>query len=302
MLSDIFQPILIQQIVDGLGRGSLYALLALGLAITFGVMHLLNFAHGELITISAYTAYFLFVSGASWFVMAAAILLMCVIGAVVTDFVAFKRVRESSDFTMLLTSFGIVILVRGAFSHWVELVPRNYDKGPWVFNTVDVAGLRLEIYDLAVIGITIVTLIGLTILLQRTMFGLTLRAAAEDFDAARLMGIKSDRVIRNSFILSGFLAGIGAVMLLIKTGQADPGMGIEILLMPLLATVVGGLGSLRGAVIGGLSLGVLEVLFRSQILPDDLAGLTNLFLFALIAILFVVRPYGLIAVRKAERV
>ncbi len=302
MLTEVFQPIVIQQIIDGLGRGSLYALLALGLAITFGVMHLLNFAHGELITVSAYVAYFLFVSGASWAIMALAILLTCVVGAVVTDFVAFKRVRESSDFTMLLTSFGIVILVRGAFSHWVELVPRNFDKGAWVFDTLTVVGLRLEIYDLVVIGITIVTLIGLTILLQRTMFGLTLRAAAEDFDAARLMGIKSDQVIRNSFILSGFLAGVGAVMLLLKLGQADPGMGIELLLMPLLATVVGGLGSLRGAVIGGLSLGVLEVLLRSLILPNDLSGLTNLFLFGLIALLFIVRPYGLITVRKAERV
>ena len=298
----MFEPELIQQLVDGLGRGSGYALIALGLAIIFGVMHLLNFAHGELITISAYVAYFLSTNGANWWIISIAIILTSVVAAVATDYIAFRRVRGSSDFTMLLTSFGLVILVRAAFSHWVELKPRNFDSVGWVFNTVDVLGIRLEVYDLVVIAITAITLVALTFILQRTMFGITLRAASEDFDAARLMGINSNAVIRNAFALSGLLAGIGGVMLLLRRGQADPGMGIEILLMPLLATIIGGLGSLRGAVLGGLILGVLEVLFRSRILPDDFSHFTNLSIFILIALLFVVRPAGLITVQRAERV
>jgi len=301
-MDTIFSADLIQQLIDGLGRGSGYALLALGLAIIFGVMHLVNFAHGELITVSAYVAYYLSIEGANWWVIGVAIILTSMLASAVVDFVAFRRVRESSDFTMLLTSFGIVILVRAAFSHWVELRPRNFEKPDWVFNTVEVLGLRLEVYDLVVIGITIVTLIALTYILQRTMFGLALRAASEDFDAARLMGIKSDRVIRNAFLLSGLLAGIGGVMLLLRRGQADPGMGIEILLLPLLATIIGGLGSLRGAVLGGLILGVLEVLLRSRILPDDLSKFTDLVVFALIALLFIFRPQGLITVQRVERV
>jgi len=301
-MTTIFNPELIQQIIDGLGRGSGYALLALGLAIIFGVMHLLNFAHGELITISAYVAYFLSVNGANWWLISIAIILTSVVCAVAIDFIAFRRVRESSEFTMLLTSFGVVILVRAAFSHWVELKPRNFTKAGWVFDTVEIAGIRLEVYDLAVIGITLITLIALTYVLQRTMFGLSLRAASEDFDAARLMGIKSDRVIRNAFALSGLLAGIGGTMILLRRGQADPSMGIEILLFPLLATIIGGLGSLRGAVLGGLLLGVLEVLLRSQILPNDLSQFTNLFIFIFIALLFVFRPQGLITVHRAERV
>jgi branched-chain amino acid transport system permease protein len=298
----MFEPELIQQLVDGLGRGSGYALIALGLAIIFGVMHLLNFAHGELITISAYVAYFLSTNGASWWLIGAAIIVTCVVCAVATDYIAFRRVRESSEFTMLLTSFGLVILTRAAFSHWVELKPRNFDKAGWVFNTVEVLGLRLEVYDLVVIAITAITLVALTYILQRTIFGIALRAASEDFDAARLMGINSDRVIRNAFALSGLLAGIGGTMLLLRRGQAEPGMGIEILLMPLLATIIGGLGSLRGAVLGGLILGVLEVLFRSRILPDDYSNFTNLAIFILIALLFVFRPQGLITVQRAERV
>lgn len=301
-MSNLLQPELIQQLVDGIGRGGSYALFALGLAIIFGVMHLLNFAHGELVTISAYVAYFLSISGANWWVIAFAIIVTCIVCAVAVDFIAFRRVRESSDFTMLLTSFGVVVLVRAAFSQWVELKPRNFHKVSWIFDTVDIGGLRLEVYDLAVIAITVVTLIALTIVLQRTMFGLSLRAASEDFDAARLMGINSDRVIRGAFALSGLLAGIGGTMLLLRRAQADPGMGLEVLLPGLLATIIGGLGSLRGAVLGGFVIGVLEVMFRSRILPDDISGLTDLFVFILIAALFVIRPYGLITVRRAERV
>lgn len=301
-MSGLLQPELVQQLVDGIGRGGSYALLALGLVLIFGVMHLLNFAYGELITVSAYVAYFLSVSGANWGVIALAIIVTCVVCAVATDFIAFRRVRESSEFTMLLTSFGVVILVRAAFSQWVEMRPRNFHKVSWIFETVEIAGIRLEVYDLVVIAITVATLIVLTIVLQRTMFGLSLRAASEDFDAARLMGINSNRVIRNAFALSGFLAGISGTMLLLRRAQADPGMGLEVLLPGLLAAIVGGLGSLKGAVLGGFVIGILEVMLRSRILPDDLSGLTNLFVFIFIALLFVIKPYGLVTVRQAERV
>ncbi len=301
-MGDLFQPELIQQLVDGIGRGSSYALLALGLTIIFGMMHLVNFAHGELITVAAYGAYFLSINGANWWVMAVVIIIITVICAMAVDFIAFRRVRESSDFTMLLTSFGVVILVQASFSQWVELKPRNF-KGPgWVFDTVVIGGIRLEVYDLVVIAITVITLLVLAFVLQRTMFGLNLRAASEDFDAARLMGINSNRVIRGAFALSGLLAGVGATMLLLRRGQADPSMGLEILLPGLLAAIIGGLGSLRGAVLGGLALGVVEVIVRSRILPDNISGLTNLVVFSAMLLLFVFRPQGLITVKRAERV
>ncbi len=152
-MSDFFQPELIQQLVDGIGRGSGYALLALGLTIVFGMMHLVNFAYGELITVAAYVAYFLSINGANWWAMAAAIIVTAIVCAVIIDFVAFRRVRESSDFTMLLTSFGVVILVQASFSQWVELKPRNF-KGPgWVFDTVIIRDdrFRLQIHPPGII-------------------------------------------------------------------------------------------------------------------------------------------------------
>ena len=148
---------------------------------------------------------------------------------------------------------------------------------------------------------TILTLIGTTLLLQRTMFGLSLRAAAADFDTARLMGVKSNSVIRGAFALSGLLAGIAGVFLLMREGTTEPSAGIDPMLKGVLAALIGGLGSLRGAVIGGLALGLAEVILRSR-LPDDLAPLTQGFVFLLIALLFIFRPQGIVNVAHAERV
>jgi branched-chain amino acid transport system permease protein len=133
------------------------------------------------------------------------------------------------------------------------------------------------------------------------MFGIALRAAAEDFDAARLMGVRSDRVIRWAFILAGALAGIAAVFWLMRSGQARANTGLTPMLKGVVAAIIGGLGSMQGAVIGGLALGVAEVLLRAW-LPERLAGLTDGVVFLLIALLFIFRPQGLVTVRSAERV
>jgi len=133
------------------------------------------------------------------------------------------------------------------------------------------------------------------------MFGVSLRAAAEDFDTARLMGIRSNRVIRGAFVLSGVLAGVAAVFWLMRSGQAGPTAGLNPMLKGVLAALIGGLGSLSGAVLGGITLGLVEVLLISR-LPGGTAGLTDGIVFLLIALLFVFRPQGLITVRRVERV
>ncbi|HCV45568.1 MAG: branched-chain amino acid ABC transporter permease [SAR324 cluster bacterium] len=292
---------LIQQIVDGLGRGSIYALLALGIAVIFGVMHLVNFAHGELITVSAYTSYWLLTSGFDWWFVAMAIIIVAVITSVVIEFVAFRWVRGAPDFTMLMTSFGVHFLVQALFVMYVSANFRQFPRPDWIFNTWKIGAINLEIYDLAVIATTLITLLGTYWLLQHTMFGISLRAAAEDFDAARLMGIRSNRVIRGAFFLSGILAGVAAVFWLMRSGQAGPVAGLNPMLKGVLAALIGGLGSLSGAVLGGFALGLVEVLLIAR-LPTEVVGLTDGIVFVLIALLFVFRPQGLITVHHVERV
>lgn len=292
---------LAQNIVDGLGLGGIYALLALGIAVVFGVMHMLNFAHGALITIAAYATFWLFTLGLSWYWIAPMIVIVTIVASLAIEFIAFRRVRGASDSTLLLTSFGVFFVVEAMFLMYVSASVKTFNRPGWITNTVGVGAIHLEVYDLVVIAVTIVTLLLTAVLLQHTMFGISLRAAAEDFDAARLMGVRANQVIRGAFALSGALAGVAAIFWLMRAGQATPSSGLTPMLKGLLAALIGGLGSLRGAVIGGFVLGLAEVLLRSQ-LPSSIAGLTNGIVFVLIAVLFIFRPQGIITVRKAERV
>ena len=292
---------LLQNLIDGLGRGSIYALLALGVAVIFGVMHLLNFAHGELITVSGYVAFWTINEGWSWYLVTPAIIGTAVVTSLVIERVAFSRVRGSSDFTLLLTSFGVHFVVSAIFLLYVSASVKTFSRPGWVTNTYSVGSLHIEVFDTVVIGVTLVTLLATSWLVQRTMFGLALRAAAADFDTARLMGVRSDTVIRGAFALSGLLAGIAGVFWLMRAGNTVPSAGINPMLKGVLAALIGGLGSLRGAVLGGFVLGLAEVLLRLR-LPDSVASLTEGFVFLLIALLFIFRPQGLITVAHAERV
>jgi branched-chain amino acid transport system permease protein len=290
-----------QNLIDGLGRGSTYALLALGVAVIFGVMHLLNFAHGELVTVSGYATFWAIDAGWSWLLVVPLIVVVAVATSLLIERIAFSRVRGADDFTLLLTSFGVHFVVSSVFLLYVSASVKNFPRPGWVTDTYAVGSLRIEWYDTVVIVVTIVTLIAVTLLLQRTMFGLALRAAAADFDTARLMGVRSDGVIRGAFALSGLLAGIAAVFWLMRAGQTTPSAGVDPMLKGVLAALIGGLGSLRGAVVGGFALGLAEVLLRSR-LPDNVASLTDGFVFVLIALLFIFRPGGIIPVAHAERV
>jgi len=292
---------LVQNLVDGLGRGSTYALFALGITLIFGVMHLVNFAHGELLTISAYTTYWLSTRGIGWWVAVPAILVVSVLSSMAMERVAFRRVRGASPFTLLLTSFALEILLHAIWQITVSAKLRQFPKPEFAFNTIEVAGIRFEVMDIVTIVVTALVLVGTVWVFRRTMFGIAVRGASEDFDAARLMGVRANRVISGAFAFAGLLAGIASVLMLMRLGAAKPDMGSEPLLKAVIAAIIGGLGSFSGAVIGGLALGVAEAMFRSY-LPSDISGLTDAFVFALIAILFIVRPQGLFEVQSAERV
>ena len=292
---------LVQNLIDGLGAGSTYALLAVGVSMLFGVMHLVNFAHGELLTIGAYVIYGMRSNGISWFAVIPVAIASAVVLSMLIELVAFRRVRSASAFTLLLTSFAIEILSHAAWRIGVSSTPRRYEAPQIAFKVVEVGPFNIEVWDVISIAVAVACFAGTAIMLRTTMFGLAVRAASEDFDAARLMGVKANRVISGAFAFAGLLAGIAGALWLVRRGQADPRMGAEPLLKAVIAAIIGGLGSLPGAVVGGLSLGVAEVFFRSW-LPSDLQGLTDSAVFVVIAVLFVVRPQGLFDVETAERV
>jgi branched-chain amino acid transport system permease protein len=292
----------LQSLVDGIGRGSTYALLALGITLIFGVMHLVNFAYAESITVGAYVAYFLSTNGVGWWLIAPAIVVAAVLAAVATELIAFRWVRNASPFTLLLTSFALERLSHALWAVFVSPTKKSFAGPGWVFNTVEIGDVRLEVMDIVTIAVTAVVLALTAFVFRRTLFGLSVRGASEDFDAARLMGVRANRVIVSAFAYAGLLAGVAAVLILMRSPSAEPALGSDWLIKAVVAAIIGGLGSFTGAVVGGLGLGLAEVMFRGYLPEGVFERLTDAFVFVLIALLFIVRPQGLFTVRTAERV
>jgi branched-chain amino acid transport system permease protein len=292
---------ILQNLADGLGAGSTYALFAVGVSLIFGVMHLVNFAHGELLTLGAYLAYWMLLREFGWWVVVPAVIGAAVLGSMSIEFVAFRRIRGANPFTLLLTSFALEVLSHAVWKVFVSSKRKPFATPEWAFESFAIGSVRFEWWNIVAFGVAVLSFAVTAFVLRRTMFGLAVRAAAEDFDAARLMGVKANRVISGAFAFAGLLAGIASSLILMRKGGAEPRMGADPLLKAVIAAVIGGLGSLPGAVAGGLALGVTEVFVR-DLLPEDLGGLTDGLVFAVIALLFIVRPQGLFNVETAERV
>jgi len=281
-----------QQILNAISLGGIYALLALGLAIVFSILHLINFAHGELITLPAYAMYGMYLLGLPWVAFAAISILVGVVAALAMERIAFRPVRDASPATLLLTSLGLSIIIQSLLQMLISPRERAVPQPDWLLDSFEVAGLRVQAVQLLAIGVTIVSLVALTLIMQRTRMGIAMRAAAEDFDATRLMGISANRVIALAFAISGLLASLAAILLLARRGTVHPSMGLLPVLKAFVATVLGGFGSLAGAAVGGFLLGFLEVALRAW-LPQDVAGFTEGILFAIVGFLLFLRPNGL---------
>jgi branched-chain amino acid transport system permease protein len=203
---------------------------------------------------------------------------------------------------MLLTSFAVERLSHAMWAVLVSPTRRSFAGPSWAFNTVSISGVRFEVMDLVTIAVTAAVLALTTWVFRRTLFGLSVRGASEDFDAARLMGVRANRVIVGAFAFAGFLAGVAAVLILMRSPSASPAMGADWLIKAVVAAVIGGLGSFTGAVVGGLALGLAEVTLRGYLPEGVWERLTDAVVFVLIAALFIIRPQGLFTVRTAERV
>ncbi|HET9083403.1 MAG TPA: branched-chain amino acid ABC transporter permease [Candidatus Limnocylindrales bacterium] len=316
----------IQQIINALSAGSLYALMAVGLAMVFGILRLINFAHGDLMMIAAYIAVFSLGAGLSL----AAALPLIVIGTVIVGLlmerVAYRPIRGAPDVAMLLTSFAVgQILQNGTL-----LITRLAGKptliafpSPDVLNgVVNIGTLTIPKVNIASFFAGVVLLGLLSLFVTRTTLGLSMRAAAEDLPAARLMGIKVNRVVATAFAIGAGLAAVAGFLYAVQAGQINPYMGFTPVLKAFIAAVIGGFGSIAGAVLGGYVLGFLEVLvtalagigdllpagsvppevkgFLQQWLPSGLASWRDAVVFIVLILVLLVRPQGILGKRSRE--
>jgi branched-chain amino acid transport system permease protein len=286
----------IQHVIDALTYGSQFALYALGIALIFGIMGLINFAHGELIMVGAYTI--VLIGHPPWPVMVIATIGMAIVFALAMERTAFRPLRGANPATLLIASFAVsyglqnlAILTEGSASQGVSV-------STWLSESFQIGSVSIRKLDAVTLGVTLVLLIALGLFLQRTRMGVQMRAAAEDFRMARILGVKANTVIATAFGISGLLAGIGAYLLVAQTGQVAPDLGSNPVLYAFVATVLGGMGSLRGAVLGGYVFGAIFVALQSY-LPLELRSYRDAFAFAAVIVMLLVRPQGLIVARSA---
>jgi branched-chain amino acid transport system permease protein len=292
--------ILIQQCLNALALGGTYALLALGLAMVFSVLGLINFAHGELMTLTGYGIFYALAAGLSYPIALVIGLLLAMVSAVAMERIAFRPVRNSSPVTMLLTSFAVSTILHILFQNLISARPKAIPVPEILAGAISVGGMQIGVIQLLSILTTAVSLVGLLIFLKRSMLGIAMRAAAEDFNVTRLMGINANLVISTAFAISGLFAGIAGILWLFQRGSVDPLMGFLPVLKAFIAVVLGGLGSLSGAVVGGFILGAIEVALRAY-LPDSALAYRDAISLALVIGLLFFWPQGLVPRRDVVR-
>jgi branched-chain amino acid transport system permease protein len=295
----------LQQLINGISLGSIYALVALGYTMVYGVLRLINFAHGDVYMLGAYFGYYLsrLLQGKtpSHLLDAAAVMLLSMIGCalvgIVMERLAYRPVRKASRLTLLIIAIGVSLLLENAGQllfgadpkFFPQLIPESH---------IRMGGLMLTNQQVIVLITAVALMILLNLFIYRTRTGKAMRAVSFNLDAAKLMGINTDGIIALTFALGSALAAAGGILVSINIPGIDPLMGVMTGLKAFVAAVLGGIGNIFGAVLGGLILGLAEVMvagYGSSTYRDAIA-----FLILIVILLF--KPSGLLGKGQVEKV
>jgi branched-chain amino acid transport system permease protein len=225
--------------------------------------------------------------------MAVIAVMAAMLVSVLTERIAFRPVRDKSLTAMLVTSFAVSMLLQTGAQLFISPRSRVVPMPDVFTTTVEIAGNLVPVRELIAIVVSVLMLILFTVLLNRTVLGIALRAAADNFRMTRMLGIPANVVISAAFAISGFLAGIVALFWLGRGGSVTPDIGLQPLIVAFVATVLGGMHSLLGAVVGGYALGILTVLINT-FMPEALTAYRQAFVFSLVIVILIARPEGLV--------
>ena len=306
--------ILLQQIINGLVLGSMYALVALGYTMVYGIINLINFAHGEVLMVGALTSWSIIVTMQEslpwmpgWVILIIALVISCVVASAlnfVIEKVAYRPLRNSPKLAPLITAVGMSILLQTLA---MIIFKPNYKPYPTLLPAapIDVAGAVITPTQIMILGLTAVSLAVLMYLVNYTKLGRAMRATAENPRVAALMGVKPDMVISATFIIGAILATIAGVMYASNYGTVQHTMGFLPGLKAFTAAVFGGIGNLAGAVVGGILLGLIESIGSGYIgvLTGGVLGshYSDIFAFIVLIGMLTLRPSGLLGERVADR-
>ena len=292
---------LISQIANGLILGSMYALIAIGFSMIYGIVRLINFAHGDIFTIGAFaTLASIAVIQAPFPVVLAIVLVVGAAVGLLIERAAFRPMRGAPQVTGFIASLAVSIIIENLAVLTVSAQPRTFAVPTYLTQLVQFGTLSMRMIDIAIVVLAIVLMIALVLFVRFTKIGVAMRATAENYDVARLMGININRMISVAFAIGSALAAVGGLMWGAKYGQISPIMGVLPGLKAFVAAVIGGVGSITGAVLGGYVLGMAEVLFVG-LLPPEYSGYRNAFVFGALILVLLLMPNGILGRSTEQR-
>ena len=299
-------------LLSGISVGGQYALIAIGYTMVYGILRLINFAHGDVFMVAGIVMVYIASSGLPIWVSIPLVLLITVLVGFMIERVAYKPLRSAPRMSVMISAIGVSYTLQNLVLYITGGLNKQYPTVPWISDTVVIGPAKTKLVTVITPVLVIVLVVALVLLINKTKIGMAMRAVSKDFETSQLMGIKINNVISATFIIGSFLAGVGSVLYftnyptVIQTSGAMPG------LKAFVAAVFGGIGSIPGAVIGAFIIGIIEniikgldvILFKAGIIsgPMGLATFSDAFTFALLIVILIVKPTGLFGEKVTDKV
>ena len=288
----------IDLLLSGITVGSLYALIAIGYTMVYGILRLINFAHGDIFMMAGF--FMIFVSGnMSPAIAIPIVLVLTVILGVAIERAAYKPLRSAPRMSVMISAIGVSYLLQNLATYITGGLARPYPEIAFLKQTFTIGEMHIKTITIVTPVLTILLVVALVLFINNTKIGMAMRAVSKDFDTARLMGIKVNSVISSTFIIGSLLAGVGSVLYFSNYGQVSPTIGAMPGLKAFVAAVFGGIGSIPGAVIGAYIIGICESFIKSN---DSIAIFSNAFTFALLIVVLLFKPNGMFGEKLTEKV
>ncbi len=293
--------LLLQQFANGISLGSLYALLAIGYTMVYGILRLINFAHGDIFMMACYFMVFSIITfKLPWFIAIIVVIIATVALGVLIEKAAYRPLRNAPRMSIMISAIGASFLLENLATYLFTGVPRGFPDIKVLTTTVKLGSLSLTVATMITPFVTLILLYAVLFITNKTKIGMAMRAASKDFETSKLMGININQVISTTFIIGSALAAIGAILWGTRYPQVMPLMGVMPGLKCFIAAVLGGIGNTTGAVLGGFILGMAEIMLIT-FLPS-LTGYRDAMAFVILIVVLLVKPTGLLGEKVTDKV
>ena len=284
-------------LLSGISVGGQYALIAVGYTMVYGILRLINFAHGDVFTAAGFFMVYLSAALPVQIAIPLVVVLTVLLGFTV-ERVAYKPLRSAPRMSVMISAIGVSYLLQNLMWYVTGGLAKQYPTIPWISNSITIGTATTKVVTLVTPLLTILLVIALVTIIQKTKIGMAMRAVSKDFETAQLMGIKIDSVISTTFIIGSLLAAVGSVLYFSNYTSVTPTVGAMPGLKAFVAAVFGGIGSIPGAVIGAFIIGICENIIKAL----GYTTFSDAFTFALLIVILLFKPTGLFGEKTSEKV